>query len=97
MRVFKGHTDAVRCVAFSPNGKWAVSGGDDRSLRIWDVAGGDREIHASLGHTGPITSVVWSRDGQQILSGSRDGTVRWWDWKHGKSNSRVSKATPAPS
>jgi len=80
IRVFKGHTDAVRCVTFAPNGKWAVSGGDDRSLRIWDIASGDEKFTLD-GHTGPIIGVVWSSDGQRVLSASRDGSARWWDWK----------------
>jgi mono/diheme cytochrome c family protein len=78
VRVFKGHTDGVRCVAFAADGKQAVSGGDDRTLRFWDVAGG-REINALAGHAGPVTSVAWSADGKQVLSGSIDGTVRLWD------------------
>ena len=78
VRVFQGHTDAVRCVAYSLDGKRAASGGDDRSVRIWDVASGDEKIALS-GHTEPITGVAWAKDGQRILSGSRDGTVRWWD------------------
>lgn len=84
VRVFRGHTDAVRCVAFSLDGKRAVSGGDDRSVRIWDVASGE-EMTTLDGHTGSITSVAWSRDGARILSGSRDGTARWWDVPRSKS------------
>jgi mono/diheme cytochrome c family protein len=83
VRVFKGHTDSVRCVAFSENGKWAVSGGDDRALRVWNVSSGEEKA-ALTGHGDAITGVAWARDGQKILSGSRDGTVRWWDWKAGK-------------
>src|SRR5262245_31876575 len=37
---FAGHTGAVLCVALAPDGKRALSGGDDMTLRLWDVASG---------------------------------------------------------
>ena len=40
VRVLRGHSDDVRSVAFSRDGKWVVSGSDDHLVKIWDVATG---------------------------------------------------------
>ena len=42
-----GHTDFVRSVAFSPDGKTLASGSTDNTVRLWDVATGT-ELGAPL-------------------------------------------------
>ncbi len=48
VRRFEGHTEWVSGVAFSPDGRQAVSCADDRSLRLWDVETG-RQIRSFSG------------------------------------------------
>lgn len=36
--MFHGHEDTIRAIAISPNGKWIASGGNDHSVRLWQVA-----------------------------------------------------------
>jgi WD40 repeat protein len=36
---FRGHTNAVHCLAFAPNGRLLASGGADATTLIWDVSG----------------------------------------------------------
>jgi WD40 repeat protein len=89
-RCFRGHASGVTCVAFSPDGKRAISGSggsarsvdllapEDRSIRLWEVETG-REIRRFLGLTSMVTSAVFSADGRYILSGHRGGSMYLWD------------------
>ncbi len=78
-----GHSQAVASVAFSPDGKTALSGSFDHTARLWDLATG-REIRKLEGHSKEVTSVAFSPDGKTALSGSADCTVRLWDLATGR-------------
>jgi WD40 repeat protein len=78
LRVFTGHEGAVTTVAYSPNGKFVLSGGEDQMLKLWDTANG-KEVRTFTGHRGAVTSVAFSPDGGMALSGSNDSTLRLWE------------------
>src|SRR5262249_36691593 len=83
LRRFVGHAHPVLGVAFSPDGRQALSCGVDATIRSWDVETG-KELHRFVGHTGPVTAVAFAPDGRRAVSGSHDGTVRLWDPATGK-------------
>ncbi len=73
-----GHDGPVRSVAFSPNGKLVLSGSEDNTIRVWDVAAGE-EVKALRGHGSSVRSCVFSPDGEWVLSGGDDDSVRLWN------------------
>jgi hypothetical protein len=79
VRELKGHAGRVNGVAVSSNGKLALSGGQDRTVRLWDVSTGTELRRAE--HDGPVEAVAISADGRSGLSGARDTTVRLWDFR----------------
>jgi WD40 repeat protein len=77
VRTLSGHTDNVRSVAFSPDGRLLASGSWPE-IKLWDVATG-REVRTLSGHTYGVSSVAFSPDGRLLASGSLDETIKLWD------------------
>jgi WD40 repeat protein len=82
IRRFEGHTDKVWTVAYSPNGRQALTG-SQTSLRLWDVATG-KELHCLEGKSGSVTEVAFTSDGQLGLASYSDGVLILWDLESGK-------------
>src|SRR5205823_4167164 len=66
-------------LAFSPDGRFLATGGEEYTVKIWDVETG-REAHPPLrGHKEDIYTVAFSPDGRWLASAGEDSTVRVWD------------------
>lgn len=81
------HNDGVNSVAFSPDGKYVVTGSSDRTARVWDPFTGQE--YARVTHDSLVHDVVFSPNGIYVASDSYDGTVRIWNWKTGKEVARA--------
>jgi len=74
---FEGHTGGVRSVRFSRDGKLLLSGGDDNTVRVWDVAT-RKPLKTLRGHGGQVWSCEFAPDGDLVLSGSYDHHAKIW-------------------
>ena len=79
----KGHTQQVRSVALSADGKQIASASADKTVKLWNAATG-KEMLTLKGHEDAVDTVSFSPDGKQIASGSADKTVRVWNAATGK-------------
>jgi WD40 repeat protein/serine/threonine protein kinase len=76
-RTLREHKEQVTSIAVSWNGRYAVSGGSDDMVVLWDPLSG-RSLAMLRGHQDMIRAVSISADGSLALSGSKDGTLRLW-------------------
>ena len=68
--------------AFSPDGKRALTAGDGKTMRLWDLESGGC-LRVFEGHTSGVSSVAWNPDQCRALSTSHDKTLRLWDVETG--------------
>ena len=80
--IFSGHRREVFSVMFSSDGTLLVSGGRDRTVKLWDVQTGG-VIKTFSGHTNLVWTVSISADYTTIASGSYDHTIRLWNTRAG--------------
>ncbi|XP_044730072.1 POC1 centriolar protein homolog A-like [Chrysoperla carnea] len=74
---FRGHSDTVTGLDFSPVGDQLLSCSDDNSLIIWCIRQSVR-CYKFIGHTDSILCARYAPDGNLIATGSKDRTVRLW-------------------
>ena len=74
----RDHTDGYRhsAYSFTPDGQYALSGGMNGELWLYDLSGKPRA--QLIGHSGEIKALAISQDGKWALSGAVDQTLRLW-------------------
>ncbi|NOK63454.1 MAG: hypothetical protein GFH25_541276n7 [Chloroflexi bacterium AL-N10] len=73
----EGHTAPIRATAWSPNGRWVLTGSDDTTVRVWDPTSGE-QVGTFEGHTQPIRAIAWGPNSESVITGSADQTARIW-------------------
>ncbi|MBI1318364.1 MAG: protein kinase [Candidatus Hydrogenedens sp.] len=91
----RGHDGGVRALEISFNGRYAVSGGSDGVIGIWDLGLGER-VRTFLGHASAVRTLALSDDQKLLVSGGEDATLRLWDVRSGQCKKSIDHPGGAP-
>jgi hypothetical protein len=82
--LYRGHKAPVLALAWSHDGKWLASAGEDQMLNVWDAVTGKERFH----HTLPVnpSAIGWSCNDAWIALGDKDGRLSFWEGTTGKSH-----------
>ena len=74
-----GHEGGIRAIALKDGGRWVLTGGADRTVRLWDTTAAKQEIPSFRKHLASVTGVAFLSNGTQTVSGDR--TLIALPWK----------------
>jgi eukaryotic-like serine/threonine-protein kinase len=77
------HSDVVHFVAFSPDGRTALTASPDGTARLWDALTGEPR-GAPLRHEGGVMQAAFSPDSRHVITASLDRTARLWEVDGGR-------------
>ena len=74
------HADWILALAFTPDGRYLLSGSRDKTAKVWDLA--RRESTATFGeHQHPVYAVASRPDGKSAVSAGGDRRLRYWQFE----------------
>ncbi|MBG1242879.1 WD40 repeat domain-containing protein, partial [Nostoc sp. NZL] len=82
-RTFKGHSNSVRAVALTADGKRVISASADNTLKLWNLKTGKDE-RTFKGHSNSVRAVALTADGKRVISASDDNTLKFWNLETGE-------------
>lgn len=76
-KYYKRHTGRILAVAASPDGKYVVTGGEDKKMIVYEAAT-LKPIKVLTHHRDAVTGLAFRRGTNQLYSCSKDRTVKVW-------------------
>jgi WD40 repeat protein len=97
---FNAHSGRVTCLASEKSGEESggglissfprlVSGGADRTVRLWDPRVRKPQVFLFKGHTDTVNALLLDSNRACVVSGGRDQSVRIWDIRTGRQRSAM--------
>ncbi|MCI0491739.1 MAG: serine/threonine protein kinase, partial [Planctomycetes bacterium] len=78
-RVLPGHKGWLAALAYSPDGRWLVSGGNDGIVHLRDSSNRKTRHLWKLRHGDHVNALAFSPDSQRLAAATEEGLVRRWD------------------
>ncbi|HTK07975.1 MAG TPA: serine/threonine-protein kinase [Ktedonobacteraceae bacterium] len=75
---YQRHTNTVKALSWSPDGKYLASGSEDTQVHVWEPLTGQVALLYTE-HTDDIASLCWSPDSTRVVSTAHDQTARVWE------------------
>ncbi|XP_054750626.2 NACHT domain- and WD repeat-containing protein 1-like isoform X1 [Lytechinus pictus] len=80
----KEHRTSIRCLSVSDDGKYAVTGGNDKKALLWSLDSSDGSFGKVLQrlavHTSEVTCAIFMHDGRRIITASHSGSKQLYMW-----------------
>lgn len=83
----RGHRGNVNAIAYSPDGRWLATAGEDGTTRVWDARTGAL-VRGLIGQQPVLYSLAWAPDSRTLVSLSSD-EFWYWDVVEGRTLRRV--------
>ena len=90
--VFRGHTQWLGRIAWSPDGRYLASPSADNTVQIWDTHAGVC-VFTLRWHKSQVNSVAWSPDSRHLASASGDKTICIWEVGRSRPSKIIKKHT----
>ncbi|QMU28896.1 WD40 repeat domain-containing protein [Adhaeribacter radiodurans] len=74
-----GHTNSVFTVAYSPDGRFLLSGSRDAHLKVWLATAEYTEHTSIIAHMYAINHITYSPNGKFFATCSMDKSIKVWD------------------
>ncbi|KAL8661159.1 MAG: hypothetical protein Q9202_005874 [Teloschistes flavicans] len=71
--IFRGHEGRVRSLAVDPSGVWLASGGDDGTVRVWELLTGRQLWHVNISSEEAINVVRWRPGADAVIISAATG------------------------
>ena len=82
IQTLEGHKGKISAVAYSQDGNLAVTGSNDKTLKVWGIKTG-KCMQTMTGHLGQIVCIAFTPDEDHLITGSWDNTLKLWQLANG--------------
>ncbi len=77
LSIYNGHSSEVRSIAWSPDGNYVATAGNDETVQIWNPSNA-RRVSLCSGHSASVYAVHWASESSYLATASADKTVMLW-------------------